>query len=109
MVLFHDGIQIPHGFQPLRHEPLACTHQRRERNEHVLKHMWHFIAVDRTRKHLEELKHREQHLRKQAEEDERLACEFLERRRREEEERMTTKVTGALPEDWNSLTLPASG
>jgi hypothetical protein len=79
---------------------------KKDRNAHVLEHMSHFATVDRVRRHLEELERREQHLRTQAEEDERLAREFLEHRRREEEE-WATKATGALPQDWDGLTLPA--
>jgi hypothetical protein len=92
------------GIYPWRALRWSRAPTQKERHAHVLKHMWHFVTVDRARKHLEELDREEKHRQKQAEEDERLAREFLERRRREEEERRAAGGGGALPppQDWVS-------
>ncbi|KAK2463786.1 hypothetical protein APHAL10511_004184 [Amanita phalloides] len=65
--------------------------------------MWHFVAVDRARKHLEALERKRQLSKEQAEEDERLALEILRRREFAEREHVQS---GVLPDNWDSLTLP---
>lgn len=59
-----------------------------ERSAHVLKHVVHLVAIDKARKHLEELERRDRLRREEAETDQRLAEEIMERRRKEEEERV---------------------
>ncbi|KAF8627904.1 hypothetical protein AX15_004181 [Amanita polypyramis BW_CC] len=98
-----QDIEEGRGVYPWRALKWTNVPTVQERKSFVVKHMWHFVAVDRARKYLEDVERRAQLSREQAEEDERLAREILERREQEEKEQ---PIPGVLPEGWDSLTLP---
>ena len=97
-------VQEGRGIYPWRALKWTDVPTLQERKKLVAKHMWHFVAVDRARKHLEALEHKDRLSKEQAEEDERIALEILQRRELEKREQATRKCV--LPEDWESPTLP---
>ena len=92
------------GIYPWRALKWTAVPTLQERRKLVVKYMWHFVAVDRARKHLEALERKERLSKEQAEEDERMAMEILQRRELEKRAQATRKCV--LPEDWESPTLP---
>ncbi|KAK2463789.1 hypothetical protein APHAL10511_004187 [Amanita phalloides] len=91
------------GVYPWRALKWNTVPAAQERKRLVVKYMWHFVAVDRARKHLEALERKAQLSKEQAEEDERLALEILRRRELQKREHVQS---GVLPDNWDSLTLP---
>jgi hypothetical protein len=92
------------GMYPWRALKSTSVPTLQERKKLVVKYMWHFVAVDRARKHLEALERKERLSKEQAEEDERMALEILQRRELEKREQAMRSCV--LPEDWESPTLP---
>ncbi|KAF8334415.1 hypothetical protein F5887DRAFT_991120 [Amanita rubescens] len=91
------------GIYPWRSLKWTTVPTMQERKKLVVKYMWHFVALDRARKHLEALERKEQLSREQAEEEEQLAMKVLQR---QELEKKGQAKMGVLPADWESLTLP---
>ena len=96
-------VQQGRGVYPWRSLKWTTVPTMQERKKLVVKYMWYFVAIDRARKHLEALERKEQLSREQAEEEERMAMEVLQRQELEKKGQMRM---GVLPEDWDSLTLP---